>query len=101
MTREPVHCRCPNCDGALKSVLPQSVNFARAATLKNAVVIFILLLVSLFAFATNTFAYVGPAVVAAFGIYLSMFAKTRDHRVIGIFLAISFIGIAAASLFYA
>jgi hypothetical protein len=98
---EPVHCRCPNCDEILKRVLPQSVEFARAATLKNVVVFCILLLVSLFALATNTLIYVGPTAVMLFGIYMAMFAKTRDHRAIGVFLALSFIGVGAALWFYA
>lgn len=83
----PTYCYCPHCGTRLESrIRPDTVDFLRHLTPKYIGLFVLFSVIWVVASAFETMDYAGPAMVALFGFWLGVAAKTRDHRIIGWFL---------------
>lgn len=86
---------CPHCGERLKGVHYDSVDLAKHLTIGNILVFFAFVILSVFGLATQSFSYIGPAMIGLFGFWLFRTSKLRDHRIVGGFLIV----VAAGALY--
>ena len=86
---EPANAYCPQCNERLDGVHFDSVDLARHLTLKNFLLVFAWLGLSAIGLATGNLEYIGPAMIALFGLWLARTSTLRDHQIVGWFLIVS------------
>lgn len=92
---EAAYVSCPYCNERLEGVHFDSVDLVRHLTLKNILLAAVYIALTVTGLATSSLNYVAPAMIAAFGLWLSRTSRLRDHRIAGWVLMLS-----SAVIFY-
>lgn len=85
---EPAYAYCPQCNARLDGVHFDSVDLARHLTPTNVLLVFIWFGLFAIGIATERLEYVGPVMIALFGLRLARTSSLRDHRIVGWFLVV-------------
>ncbi len=77
------HCYCPHCDTVIKYLKPETVDLIKNLTLVNITIILCIFSILLLGVATKTLSFIGPIVIASYGLFLVIKSTLKDHIIIG------------------